>query len=462
MPADVAAVVLAAGKGTRFKSDLAKVLHRCAGRSILGHILAALEPLELGQIVVVVGHQADDVEAEARAAGVANLTIALQAEQLGTGHAVQVALPALDDRIRRVVVVPGDTPLLRPDTITGLLGAGGDVHAASMVSAVLDDPTGYGRVIRESGSVARIVEHADASEPEREVREVNAGIYAFERELLAACVGGLDTTNAQGEIYLTDVIEALVARGAQVAAVVADADEVAGVNDRRQLAAAAAALRARTLDRLMSEGVTVLDPATTYVDVDVSIGADTVVYPNCILEEATAIGGRATIGPNCHLVGAEVGDEACVTNAVVMHAVIGPEAHVGPFAYLRPGTVLGRGAKAGGFVEMKNAHIGAGSKVPHLSYIGDATVGRDANVGAGTITCNYDGFDKHETHIGDGAFIGSDTMLVAPVRIGKGAVTGAASAITEDVPDGALAVERSHQRNIDGWADRRREQRGPR
>lgn len=457
--ADTAAVVLAAGKGTRFKSDLAKVLHRCAGRSLLGHILEALKPLGLGQIVVVVGHQADDVTAEAEACGLDNVTTALQAEQNGTGHAAQMALPALADTIQRVMVLPGDTPLLLAETLEALLEASDDEHAASMLTIELDDPTGYGRVIRESGSVARIVEHNDASDDERAVREVNAGMYVFERSVLTQALGELGSDNAQGEVYLTDVVEGFVSRGAKVAAHVAAADEVAGVNDRRQLADSAAVLRARTLDRLMRDGVTVLDPATTYVDVDVEIGPDTTILPNCILSDATTIGSGATVGPNCQLVATEVGDGAEVTNTVAKHAIIGPDTNVGPFTYLRPGTVLERGAKAGGFVEMKKTTVGENSKVPHLSYIGDATIGKDVNVGAGTITCNFDGFDKHATVIEDGAFIGSDTMLVAPVTIGEGAITGAGSAITGDVPKDALAVERSDQRTLGGWAATRRERR---
>jgi bifunctional UDP-N-acetylglucosamine pyrophosphorylase/glucosamine-1-phosphate N-acetyltransferase len=465
---DVAAVVLAAGKGTRFRSDLAKVLHRCAGRSLLGHILEALKPLQLGQVVVVVGHQGEDVTAEAEACGVAGLTFVVQEEQHGTGHAAQVALPALDPSIRKVMVLPGDTPLVRPATLTALLDAADD-HAASMLTIDLDDPAGYGRVIREqaigdgiqSGDVTRIVEDADADETERAVREVNAGMYLFERTLLTDALGGLDAANAQGEIYLTDIVEAFVARGARVTARAALAEEVSGVNDRRQLADAASVLRRRILDGLMQDGVTVLDPATTYVDVDVTIGADTIVYPNCILEAATTVGRRVVIGPNCHLVGTEIADGAAVSQTVAEHAVIGPDATVGPFTYLRPGTVLASGSKAGGFVEMKNAQVGEGSKVPHLSYIGDATIGRDVNVGAGTITCNYDGYDKHETVLEDEVFIGSDTMLIAPVRVGRGAVTGAGSAIADDVPADALAVERSEQRTVEGWSAARRARRQP-
>ncbi|MBW3663140.1 MAG: bifunctional UDP-N-acetylglucosamine diphosphorylase/glucosamine-1-phosphate N-acetyltransferase GlmU [Actinobacteria bacterium] len=454
---DLAVVILAAGKGTRFKSDLAKVLHRAAGRSMLHHVLEAVRPLGAGQVVVVVGHQAEEVEAEARTADLPGITFALQKEQLGTGHATRVAVDSLGDAAQHVLVLPGDTPLLGSATLTSLVESALD--GAALLTATVDDPTGYGRIVRDGDDVARVVEQDDATDEELTITEVNGGVYAFRRSLLAESLAGLGTDNVQSEMYLTDVIEVVATRGVRVTAHAAAPDEVAGVNDRRQLADAAAVLRGRVLDRLMSEGVTVLDPDTTYVDVDVKVGADTVLYPNCILEDATEIGERATVGPNCHLVAAEVGDEAHVTNAVVKHAVVGPEATVGPFTYLRPGTVLDRGAKAGGFVEIKKSRLAEGAKVPHLSYIGDATIGRDANIGAGTITCNFDGFDKHETTVGDGAFVGSDTMLVAPIEIGAGAVTGAGSVITSDVPADALALERSEQQTVTGWAAKRREAR---
>ena len=454
---DVVAVILAAGKGTRFKSDLAKVLHRAAGRSLLGHVLEAVRPLGCGQVVVVVGHQAAAVEAEATGAGIPQLSTVVQEEQNGTGHALQTAMPAIRDDIRQVLVLPGDTPLLLADTLRGLLSAAPDDHAGALLTTEPDDPTGYGRVIREHGDVTRVVEQTDATEDELAVREVNAGMYVFARDGLTTALAELDADNAQGEIYLTDVVERLVADGGRVAGFTAPTDEVAGVNDRRQLAAAAAVLRTRALDALMVDGVTVVDPATTYLDVNVEVGPDTVIEPGCLLRSGTRIGAGATIGPNCDLGDTLVEEGAQVTYTVARGASIGPQASVGPFTYLRPGTRLETRAKAGGFVEMKKSTIGEGSKVPHLSYIGDATVGRDVNVGAGTITCNYDGFDKHATTIGDGAFIGSDTMLVAPVNVGAGAVTGAGSAITEDVPDDALAVERNEQRVKEGWAAARRE-----
>ncbi len=456
---DVAAVVLAAGLGTRFRSDLAKVMHRVAGRTMLRHILEALRPLDLGQIVVVVGYQADEVRDEAEAATLPRLTTVLQEEQLGTGHAAAQALPALTDGIRRIVVLPGDTPLVASDTLNGLVDAAEDA-AAALTTVELEDPAGYGRILRDdAGDVVGIVEEADATDEQRTLREVNAGMYLFEREALASVVGRLESDNEQGEQYLTDVIGLLVEDGHRVKALIAPADEVRGVNDRVELAAAGAQLRRRTLERLMRAGVTVVDPATTYVDVGVEVGRDSVLLPGCILEGETRVGAGAVVGPWTRLVDAEVEDGASVEQSVVLGASVGPDATVGPFGYLRPGTRLERGAKAGTFVEIKKSTIGEGSKVPHLTYCGDATVGRDVNVGAGTVFVNYDGYDKHETEVGDGAFIGSGNMLVAPVRIGDGAVTAAGSTITDDVPEDALAIGRERQVNKDGWAKQRREER---
>lgn len=453
----VAAVVLAAGLGTRFRSDQAKVMHRACGRSLLGHVLEALRPLALGRVVVVVGHQGEQVAAEAQAAGLEGLASVVQAEQLGTGHATAVALEALGEVARHVLVIPGDTPLLRPGTLERLLEAGAGADAA-LLSVEFEDPTGYGRILRDdTAAVVGIVEEADATDDQRALREVNAGMYVFERTQLAEALRRIGRDNAQGEQYLTDVVEILVADGRAVRAVVADADEVRGVNDRAQLADAAAVLRQRILRRLMREGVTIVDPSATYVDVEVSIGRDTVLLPGCMLEGRTRIGERATIGPWSRLVDAEVEDGAVVAQSVLLRASVGPDASVGPYSYLRPGTRLERGAKTGAYVETKNSVIGEGSKVPHLAYVGDALVGRDVNFSAGAITCNYDGFEKHKTVIEDGAFIGSDNMLVAPVHIGRGAFTAAGSVITKDVPDDALAVERSEQRTIEGWATRKRE-----
>ena len=457
-----AALVLAAGKGTRFRSDLPKVLHTAAGRTLLRWVLEAVRPLRLEHTVVVVGQDAGGVVAEARGAGVAGLGVVEQREQRGTGHAVRCAAEAgALDGVDTVIVLPGDAPLLDADTLAALLDAhraGGKGRAVTLLTALVDDPTGYGRVLRAgagAGAVVKVVEDRDASPAEREVREVNTSIYAFAAAALADGVRRLSAHNDQGEEYLTDVVEPLAAHGA-AGAVRAAADRVAGVNDRAQLASVAARLRARILRGLMLDGVTVVDPAATYVGADVSVGRDAVLLPGTHLEGTTTVGDGARVGPNSRLVDAVVEADASVAYSLVVEASVGPGAEVGPFTYLRPGTRLEAGAKAGAFVEMKNATVGEGSKVPHLSYVGDAQIGRGANVGAATVTANYDGFAKHRTVIGDGARIGSDTMLVAPVTVGAHAYTGAGSVITRDVPDGALAVERSEQRVVEGYAERRR------
>jgi bifunctional UDP-N-acetylglucosamine pyrophosphorylase / glucosamine-1-phosphate N-acetyltransferase len=455
----VAAVVLAAGKGTRFRSDLAKVLHRAAGRTLVGHVLEALRPLDLAQVIVVVGHQADDVRAEVEASGLPGVTTVLQAEQRGTGHAVQQAIPALAEGIERVLVLPGDTPLLTAPTLAQLLEAS-EGRAAAMLTAELEDPSGYGRVLRtEAGTVAGIVEHRDATDDQRAVREINAGMYLVDRPLLEDGLARLDDDNDQGELYLTDIVAFLTGDAHDVAAVVVDEDEVAGVNDRRQLADAAAVLHRRHLDHLMAEvGVTVVDPTSTHVDVDVEVGRDTVLLPGTLLEAGTRIGERATVGPNSHLTACEVGDDAVVHSTRGESAVIGAGAEVGPFTHLRPGTRLGRRTKAGAFVQTKNATVGEGSKLPHLAYVGDATVGEGVNIACGVVTVNYDGRTKSHTTIEDGAFVGCDTMLIAPVTIGAGAYVAAGSTITDDVPDGALAIARARQSVKEGWATERRAQ----
>jgi bifunctional UDP-N-acetylglucosamine pyrophosphorylase/glucosamine-1-phosphate N-acetyltransferase len=399
------------------------------------------------------------VGSEAENAGLDNLVTVTQADQRGTGHAVRQAVEAgALDGIDTVLVVPGDAPLLTTGVLRDVLEARGG-RAASMLTAVLEDPTGYGRVVRDSdGLIRRIVEHRDASEAERRITEVSALVYAFAGEPLADELKRLSSGNEQGEEYLPDVIAPLV--GAGVAAVPASAEVVAGVNDRAELARAAAVLRRRILDRHMHDGVTVVDPTTTYVEAGVEIAPDTTLLPGTHLEGATVIASGAIIGPNSQLVDTRVAERATITYSVVLGASIGPQVTVGPFSYLRPGACLEAGAKAGAFVEIKQSTIGEGSKVPHLSYIGDTIIGKGTNIGAATVTVNYDGFAKHKTTIGDGARIGSDTMLVAPVQIGNEAYTGAGSVITEDVPDGALAVERSEQRTIPGYAERKRRRAG--
>ena len=434
------------------------MVHRAAGRSLIGHVLEALRPLGLGQVVVVVGHQADEVRAEVEAAGIANLTTVLQADQRGTGHAVQQAVPALADHVRRVMVLPGDTPLLTPKTLGALLDAGA-VDGAAMLTAVLDDATGYGRVVRDGdGNVVGVVEERDATADQRAIREINAGMYVAERDALIGALGDLDDDNEQGEVYLTDVVGILTAGGGSMVAVAGAADEIAGVNDRRQLADAAAVLRRRHLDDLMVEvGVSVVDPASTHVDVDVEVGRDTVLLPGTILDGGTRVGERAVVGPNSHLTGCDVDDGATVHSTRAVDAVVGPGATVGPFAHLRAGTRLGPGTKAGAFVETKNATFAEGAKAAHLAYVGDASIGRSVNVGCGVVVVNYDGSNKHHTEVADGAFVGSGTMLIAPVTIGEGAYVAAGSTITDDVPPDALAIGRARQTNKEGWAAQRRQ-----
>jgi bifunctional UDP-N-acetylglucosamine pyrophosphorylase / glucosamine-1-phosphate N-acetyltransferase len=410
-------------------------------------------------VIVVVGHQADDVRAEVEACGVPGATTVLQADQRGTGHAVQQAVPALDEGIERVMILPGDTPLLTAPTLERLLEAS-EGRAAAMLTAELDDPSGYGRVLRTgTGSVAGVVEHRDATADQLAVREINAGMYLVDRPLLESGLARLEDDNDQGELYLTDIVRFLTEDGHDVAAVVVDEDEVAGVNDRRQLADAAAVLHRRHLDHLMAEvGVTVVDPTSTHVDVDVEVGRDTVLLPGTLLEGGTRIGERATVGPNTHLTGCEVGDGAVVHSTRGEASVIGAGAEVGPFTHLRPGTRLGTRTKAGAFVQTKNATVGEGSKLPHLAYVGDATVGEGVNIACGVVTVNYDGRTKSHTTIEDGAFVGCDTMLIAPITIGEGAYVAAGSTITDDVPDGALAIARARQTTKEGWAARRREE----
>ena len=450
-----AAVVLAAGRGTRFKSDLAKVLHQVAGRSLLQWVLSALRPLELDRVVVVIGHQGDDVAADAAHVPGLELVTVRQAEQRGTGHAVRVVFEsgALDG-IDSVMVVPGDAPMVAGAPLAQMFEAQPG-NAAAMMTTVLDDPTGYGRILRDDdGAVLRVVEERDATPDERAVREVNVSMYVFDSAALRRELGRLRTDNAQGEEYLTDVVEPLVGEG--LAAVRAPAASVRGVNDRAQMAAAGAVLRAGMLDRLMRDGVTIVDPATTYVGAGCVVASDAMLLPGTHLEGATSIASGAVIGPDTRLIDTTVEAGAAVTYTVALSAHIGPGATVGPFTYLRPGAELAERAKAGAFVEIKQSVVGVGSKVPHLSYIGNTVIGTGTNVGAATVTVNYDGYRKHQTTIGDRVRIGADTMLVAPVKVGDDAYTGAGSVITSDVPPGALAVERNQQRTIEGYAERRR------
>ncbi|MFE9658991.1 bifunctional UDP-N-acetylglucosamine diphosphorylase/glucosamine-1-phosphate N-acetyltransferase GlmU [Streptomyces sp. NPDC005955] len=455
-----AVVVLAAGEGTRMKSATPKVLHEICGRSLVGHVLAAARELEPERLVVVVGHAREQVTEHLAAIDPQTRT-AVQHEQNGTGHAVRTGLAEWGGTLTgTVIVVCGDTPLLTGATLEELARThAADGNAVTVLTAEVPDATGYGRIVRDpaSGAVTAIVEHKDASAAQRAVREINSGVFAFDGVLLADALGRVRTDNSQGEEYLTDVLGILREAGHRVgASVAADHREIAGINNRVQLAEARRTLNARLVERAMLDGVTVMDPDSTWVDVSVSFERDAVVWPGTQLLGATRIGEGAEVGPHTRLRDTVVGAGARVDNTVADSAEVGAGASVGPFTYLRPGTRLGPASKAGSFVEMKNASIGEGTKVPHLSYVGDATIGDFTNIGAASVFVNYDGQDKHHTTVGSHCRTGADNMLVAPVTIGDGAYTAAGSVITKDVPAGSLAVARGQQRNIEGWVARKR------
>jgi len=449
-------VILAAGMGTRMKSQTPKVLHSVLGLPLIEHVLHSASPLGAVSTVVVVGHGRDQVIARLSETYPVVET-AVQELQNGTGHAVSVALEHLGETpAGSVLVLAGDAPLMTSqdlqDLVSAQVGAG-----AAVLTAHLDTPAGYGRIVRDdAGNLEAIVEHVDATDAQLALTEVNSGMYVFDAQLLAAALSQVGTSNAQGEQYLTDVIGILRADGHIVRAVVTEQDNILGVNDRQQLSHVGRVLRDRIVAQWQIAGVTIVDPQTTWIERSVTLEADAVLMPNVTLAGATSISASASVGPDCTLTDTQVAEGAQVIRTTSNGAVIGPNATVGPYTYLRPGTVLGAGAKAGGFVEMKNATLGDDAKVPHLSYVGDATIGEGTNVGAATIFVNYDGENKHHTVVGKHVRIGSDTMLVAPVTVGDGAYTAAGSVVTEDVPAGAIAVARSRQRNIMDWVLRRR------
>ncbi|MEW6574506.1 MAG: bifunctional UDP-N-acetylglucosamine diphosphorylase/glucosamine-1-phosphate N-acetyltransferase GlmU [Bacillota bacterium] len=451
----LAAVILAAGQGTRMKSRYSKVLHAVAGRAMLRYVLEASAGAGAEKVVVVAGYDAPAVAESV--AGEAEVVI--QQEQMGTAHALLQAEDVLKSFDGDIMVLPGDAPLLRSETLrdfyTAHIREGAD---ATVLTATFADPAGYGRVIRDThGKVARIVEHRDATAEELLVHEINTGVYCFKPGIFTI-IRKISPDNVQREYYLPDAIRLLREEGSPVAAwEAADPEEFLGVNDRRQLAAAERVIRRRAVDALMDAGVTVVDPTVTYVEPGVTVGPDTVIYPFTFLEGKTVIGADARIGPWARIIDSRLGDCVVVHSAFVAGSRVADRAVIGPYTYVRPGTDVGPGAKVGGFVEVKKSVIGEGSKVPHLSYIGDAEIGCNVNVGAGTITCNYDGFQKWPTIIEDDAFIGSNTNLVAPVKIGKGAYVGAGSTITKDVPPGSLGIARGCQKNIPGWTKRKPE-----
>ena len=451
------AIILAAGEGTRMKSSLPKVLHEVAGRTLVGHVLHAVHGLSPQQIRVVIGSGREKVEEHVAAISPKAVTV-FQEKRGGTGHATQLALQGISPK-GSVLVLAGDTPLLTTQSLAQLISFhhnGG--FSASVMTAEHPDPTGYGRIIRaDDGSLLRIVEEKDASESEKMIFEVNSGVYIFDGALLTSAISKLTTSNAQGELYLTDVLEIMRQAGGEVAAaLIDDYVETLGVNDREQLAESGAYLRDRINSDLMRAGVTITDPTTTWIDVTATIESDVTIYPGSAILGNTTIKSGAVIGPRTTLDSCTILDGARVIESVCQEAVIGKEANVGPYSYLRKGTQLGTGSKAGAFVEIKNSIIGNDSKVPHLSYVGDAKIGEGTNIGAATVFVNYDGVEKHETIVGDHVRIGSDSMLIAPVTIGDGAYTAAGSVISEDVPPGAIGVGRSRQRNVLGWVLRKR------
>jgi bifunctional UDP-N-acetylglucosamine pyrophosphorylase / glucosamine-1-phosphate N-acetyltransferase len=458
MPAsDTSIIILAAGKGTRMRSDLAKVLHRAGGRTLLEHVVRACQPLKPAQVLVVVGYQAEEVARVAKELGAETV---VQQPQRGTGHALQIARRAIRKSTRVAIVLPGDAPLLRTETLAAML----DTHrrgeaAAIILSAELADPSGYGRIVRDSeGRVQAIVEDKSATAEQLSIREVNSSIYSFTLEKLWPCLQGLRPDNTHHELYLTDVIAMLRQRNDRVLAHLApDPREIIGCNTRAHLAEADRVLRQRKAAELMDAGVTIYLPETVLIDPEVTIGADSLVEPGVELLGKTRIGARCTIGGSSVLIDMRVGDEVDILpHCHLVSSRIASQVQVGPFARIRPGSDIRTHAHVGTFVEVKKTTLHEGVKAPHLSYLGDATIGAATNIGAGTITCNYDGFGKYETRIGSRVFIGSDAALVAPVRVGDGAYVAAGSVVTENVPADALAVARGRQVNKLGWARARR------
>ncbi len=452
----LATVILAAGKGTRMKSGLAKVLHEVAGLPMVLYPLRAARALGCDPAAVVVGYQGAEVREALAGEGA---SFAEQAEQLGTGHALLCAEPALQGFSGTILLLCGDVPLVRRETLERLLGFHRQEQAAvTVLTATLPDPHGYGRIVREGEEVLRIVEEKDAGAKEKTIREINTGIYAFEAPFVFSALKGVGRDNAQGEYYLTDVVAAARAEGRRGRALgVAEAVETMGINDRVQLAEAGAVMRRRINETLMREGVTLVDPQTTYIEASVTVGPDTVIEPGAHLRGSTRVGRGCRIEPGALIIDCDIADVVHIkAGSVLEGSRVGGGSSIGPMAHLRPGTELAGGNKIGNFVETKKARFGLKSQASHLTYIGDAEVGERVNFGCGTITCNYDGVNKYQTTIEDDVFVGSDTQFVAPVKVGRGALIGAGSTITKDVPPGALALSRSEQKVIEGWADRKR------
>jgi bifunctional UDP-N-acetylglucosamine pyrophosphorylase/glucosamine-1-phosphate N-acetyltransferase len=452
-------VVLAAGKGTRMKSARPKVLHHVAGLPMIEHVLSTASVLEPRSTTVVVGHEAALVQSALK--GHTDLAFVVQEPQLGTAHALLTTEPLLREATGTLFLLSGDVPLLAARTLKLLRDQHGATGAAAtVVTAQVDNPHGYGRIVRSGDQIVRIVEEKDATPAEREIREINSGIYAFALRGLFDAVRGIASLNAQNEYYLPDLVAIFRRAGQRVETVlIANPDEIRGINSRRELAEVSRIVRQQKNAELMAAGVTIEDPATAYIDRDVVIGPDTIIHPGVSIEGRTTIGSRCEIHSGARIIDSSIGNGVTIFNhCVITEAQIGDEARVGPFAHLRKDADLRAQARVGNFVELKKTVLGVGSKSMHLAYLGDATIGEKVNIGAGTITCNYDGVAKNRTVIADGAFIGSDTQLVAPVTVGAGAYVGSGSTIREDVPSKALAVSAGKQRNIEGWVDKKKKQ----
>ena len=452
---DTHVVILAAGKGTRMKSADPKVLHSAGGLQLIEHVLRAADTLHPATTVVVVGHMADRVEQALRKR--LGLRFALQQPQLGTGHALLQAEAHLAGKSGTVILLSGDVPLLRPGTLQALIATHeARAAAATVLTARVPGPHEYGRIVRENGRIAAIVEHKDATPAQRGIDEINSGIYAFALAPLFAALRSIGAENAQGEYYLPDLVGIYRGQGLTVETVLLeDSREILGVNSRRELADVTAILKATRNEELMAAGVSIVDPASAWIGPDVTIGADTVIHPNVYLEGRTRIGSNCEIHAGVRIVDSTIDDGVVINNyCVITESRVATGARIGPFAHIRPQSEVGEGAHVGNFTELKKTSLGKGSKANHLAYLGDAIIGEQVNVGAGTITCNYDGRHKHQTVIEDGAFIGSDSQLVAPVRVGKGAYVAAGSSIVADVPAGSLGIARGKQVNKDGWVEK--------
>lgn len=447
------ALILAAGEGKRMKSSLPKVLHKVCGKEMVNHVIDCMRASDLEDVNVIVGNGAEKVK---EATGFKNVTYSLQDRQLGTGHAVKCASDFLKERNGLVAIFTGDAPLIKQETVKSLLDYCEEENFSAVVlTSLIDNPTGYGRIIRDEHGVKKIVEHKDCNAEELIVKEINAGMYVFEIESLMKSLDKLNNNNAQGEYYLTDVIGILKAEGKKVGALATDFQETLGVNSRVELAAAEKILRERINKKHMENGVTLIDMASTYIDSEVEIECDTIIYPGNVLQGKTKIGSNSILYPNNRIENSIIGNDVTIQSSVILDSCIGEGTTVGPFAYVRPESSIGKHVRIGDFVEIKKALIGDNTKVSHLTYIGDAEVGSGCNFGCGTVVVNYDGKNKYKTKIGDNAFIGCNTNLVSPVEVKDNAYIAAGSTITKEVPEGSLAIARARQVNIEGWVNRK-------